>query len=142
MYTHSIIILKIARKINRNVDFPGFFKLSIHLSVNLHRKLREKVPHLYSSPSGSTNCSCVITTAVFNSDSWIIRTAFLSYPDCFTHPPQIPWRVLKDGVIVQVFLGFLEFFFYIRHILFARQRTCVSDRRERTLQLLFILWIH
>ena len=40
MYTYSIIISKIARKINRNVDFPGFFKLSIRLSVNPHWKLR------------------------------------------------------------------------------------------------------
>ena len=40
MYTHSIIVLKIARKIKRNVDFPGFFKLSVRLSVSPHRKLR------------------------------------------------------------------------------------------------------
>lgn len=42
MYTYSIIILKIARKINRNVDFPGFSKPSIRLSVNPHWKLRER----------------------------------------------------------------------------------------------------
>ena len=42
MYTYSIIILKIARKINRNVEFPGFLKLSIRLSVNPHWKLRIK----------------------------------------------------------------------------------------------------
>lgn len=40
MYTYSIIILKIARKVNRNVDFPGFSKSFIRLSANLHRKLR------------------------------------------------------------------------------------------------------
>ena len=42
MYTYSIIILKIARKINRNVDFSGFFKRSIRLSANPHWKLRRK----------------------------------------------------------------------------------------------------
>ena len=43
MYTYSIIILKIARKINRNVDFSGFFKRSIRLSANPHWKLRKSV---------------------------------------------------------------------------------------------------
>lgn len=33
-------MLKIARKINRNVDFPGFSKSFIRLSANPHRKLR------------------------------------------------------------------------------------------------------
>ena len=36
MYTYSIIILKIARKINRNVEFPGFSRSFIRLSVNPH----------------------------------------------------------------------------------------------------------
>lgn len=43
MYTYSIIILKIARKINRNVDFPGFSKFFIRLSANPHRKLRKYI---------------------------------------------------------------------------------------------------
>lgn len=38
--TYSIIMLKIAWKINKNVDFPGFSKSFIRLSTNPHRKLR------------------------------------------------------------------------------------------------------
>ncbi len=59
MYTYSIIILKIARKINRNVDFPGFFEFSIRLSVNPHWKLRILIDINQGSalPSFSaTNC--------------------------------------------------------------------------------------
>lgn len=48
MYTYSIITLKIARKINRNVDFPGFSKSFIRLSANPHRKLRLKSTFLES----------------------------------------------------------------------------------------------
>ena len=65
MYTYSIIISKIARKINRNVDFPGFFKLSIRLSVNPHWKLR--YPYLLTSLIISGNL-----------------TDFLYYYLCFT----------------------------------------------------------
>ena len=49
MYTYSIIILKIARKINRNVDFPGFSKFFIRLSANPHRKLRMIQPMFLDS---------------------------------------------------------------------------------------------
>ena len=53
MYTYSIITLKIARKINRNVDFPGFSKSFIRLSANPHRKLRLRVKCLSHRGSGS-----------------------------------------------------------------------------------------
>ena len=43
MYTYLIIILKIARKINRNVEFPGFSRSFIRLSVNPHWKLRLEI---------------------------------------------------------------------------------------------------
>ena len=39
-------LIKIAWKINRNVDFPGFSKSFIRLSANPHRKLR----HRYQIP--------------------------------------------------------------------------------------------
>ena len=42
MYTYSRIILKIARKINKNVEFPGFSRSFIRLSVSPHWKLRMK----------------------------------------------------------------------------------------------------
>ena len=38
--TYSIIMLKIAWKIIKNVDFPGLSKSFIRLSANPHRKLR------------------------------------------------------------------------------------------------------
>ena len=40
------LILKIARKINRNVDFSGFSKSFFRLSANPHRKLRIPFPYL------------------------------------------------------------------------------------------------
>ena len=40
MYTYSIIISKIARKCNRNVEFPGFVGCLFFLSVKSYWKLR------------------------------------------------------------------------------------------------------
>lgn len=51
MYTYSIIISKIARKCNRNVEFPGFVGCLFFLSVKSYWKLRIKQ---YDKRSGIT----------------------------------------------------------------------------------------
>ena len=40
MYTYSIIISKIARKCNRNVEFPGFVGYLFFLSVKFYWKFK------------------------------------------------------------------------------------------------------
>ena len=62
MYTNSIITLKIARKINRNVDFPGFSKSFIRLSANPHRKLRIIISGESAMPCWNLPTPCPYTS--------------------------------------------------------------------------------
>ena len=110
MYTYSIVILKIARKINRNVEFPGFSRSFIRLSVNPHWKLRfisymdlpvysvptgeyqpaeKKTRRVMQTPTGHKK----LTLLLFRSDILLVKSADKSPgPSRQTIPgPYLPW---------------------------------------------------